>query len=104
MTRRVVVTGLGVISPLGNDYSSVVAGLQAGTSCVRAMPDWNGHGLKSPIAGPIVGISEKRDAAELSKKLEPGMSDAALYCSLAALEAIHDAGLGADDLETLRCG
>ncbi|MFQ5526820.1 MAG: beta-ketoacyl-[acyl-carrier-protein] synthase family protein [Thermoanaerobaculia bacterium] len=103
MTRRVVVTGLGVVSPLGTDYPTVVEALRAGTSGLRAMPEWSGRGLKSLVAG-AVDVEAKRKPARLSKKILPGMSDAALYCSLAALDAVADAGLEATELRDLRCG
>ncbi len=99
MRRRVAVTGLGLVSCLGNDYRTAISALERGESGVRAMPEWREHGLKSQIAGRIDGIEAKKQAARLPKKLLPGMSQAALYCCLAARDAVADAGLEAEHLQ-----
>ncbi len=103
MNRRVAVTGVGLISPLGNDYARVTASLRQGRSGVRAMPEWREHGLKSLVAGALADIEDKRQAARLPKKILPGMSDGALYCALAAQDAVADAGLGDRELQSSRC-
>ena len=92
-----------MISPLGNDYPSVAASLRQGRSGVRAMPEWREHGLKSLVAGALVDIESKTRSAKLPKKILPGMSDGALYCALAAGDAVADAGLGDSDLQNSRC-
>ncbi len=104
MSRRVAVTGLGIVSCLGHDYSLVVESLKNGRSGVRAMPDWTRYGLKSRVAGAIEDLEPKVQEAKLSKKMTPGMSDAALFCSLAAKDAVADAGLTERELEDLRTG
>lgn len=104
MKRRVVVTGLGVVSPLGNDYPTVVEKLRQGASGVRAMPEWSERGLKSLVAGDLPDLQAKKEAARIPKKLLPGMSDAGLYCSLAALDAGQDAAVEAAYLASMRCG
>ena len=104
MKHRVAVTGLGLVSCLGNDYRTAVEALKRGASGVRAMPAWRQHGLKSCIAGSIDGVDEKQRTARLPKKLVPGMSNAALYCCLAARDAVADAGLEAAALEDARTG
>lgn len=98
MKRRVAVTGLGLVSCLGHDYRSAVDALKRGTSGVRAMPDWQRLGLKSRVAGWIDGLDDKRQAARLPKKLAPAMSAGALYCCLAARDAVAGAGLAAEQL------
>jgi len=92
MKRRVVVTGVGIVSCLGHDYAPVIEALKKGQSGVRATPEWEGHGLKSLVAGTIEDLDEKKARIKISKKLTPGMSDSALYCSLAAKDAVDDAG------------
>jgi 3-oxoacyl-[acyl-carrier-protein] synthase-1 len=99
----VAVTGVGLISPLGNDYATVIESLQEGRSGVRAIPEWSEHGLKSLIAGAVVDIEAKKQAAKLPKKILPGMSDGALYCALAARDAVADAGLSESELRDPRC-
>lgn len=102
--RRVVITGLGIVSCLGNDYSTVLDALEAGRSGVRAMPEWDAHGLKSLVAGPVSDLEAKREAVPLPKKLLPAMSDSALFCSIAAKDAVADAGLSAADLARITTG
>ena len=98
MKRRVVVTGLGLVSCLGHDYANVRRALQLGASGVGAMPEWSEHGLKSLVAGRLDGLDEKKRDARLPKKLAPGMSQAALCCCLAARDAVADSGLADSDL------
>ncbi len=102
MSRRVVVTGLGVVSCLGHDFESVLAALEEGRSGVRAMPEWDGRGLKSLVAGTIENLDEKKATAKISKKLTPGMSDSALYCALAAKDAVEDGAWSESELENDR--
>ncbi|MGB5159549.1 MAG: beta-ketoacyl-[acyl-carrier-protein] synthase family protein [Thermoanaerobaculia bacterium] len=92
MRRRVAITGVGLVSCLGHDYEEVLKALSEGKSGVRAVPEWEGKGLKSLVAGMIDNLDEKKELAKLSKKLTPAMSDSALYCSLAARDAVAEAG------------
>jgi len=104
MPRRVAITGVGLVSCLGHDYEPVLESLREGRSGIRAVPEWEGKGLKSLVAGMIDNIAEKKEAAKLSKKLTPAMSDAALYCSLAARDAVDDAGLEQVELNSDKTG
>ncbi len=104
MKRRVAVTGLGLVSCLGHDLATVTDALKRGVSGVRGVAEWEEHGLTSRVAGRIDGLEEKRRDARLPKKLLPGMSDAALYCCLAARDAVADAGLGPEDFADARSG
>lgn len=101
MTRRVVVTGVGLVSCLGHDYETVLDAMQRGQSGVRQVPDeWLGKGLKSLVAGTIENLDDKQAQAGISKKLIPGMSDAARFCCIAANDAVLDAGWGEGELQT----
>ena len=51
--RRAVITGMGVVSCLGNDVETVVRSLREGTSGIRPMPVYREMGMKSQIAGQI---------------------------------------------------
>src|SRR6056297_3558960 len=51
--RRVVVTGLGIVSPIGNNAEEVVASLKAGKSGIEASPEMAEHGFRSQIAGTL---------------------------------------------------
>lgn len=103
--RKVVITGLGIISSLGNSYDTVVENLKAGRSGIREVPEWRELGLRSTIAGLIGDIGEKKKDAGIKKKHLNCMSDSALFCTLAAKDAIDDAGLDARVLgsETTGC-
>ena len=100
MRRRVAITGVGLVSCLGHDYEPVLEALRQGKSGVRAMPEWDRLGLKSLVAGVIENLEAKQENARLSKKLTPAMSDAALYCSLAAKDAVADAGWTEQQLQS----
>ena len=104
MKRRVAVTGLGIVSCLGHSYLDVIQRLRSGESGVRAVPEWSEFGIRSLVAGTLEGVDEKRRAAPISKELLLGMSDAALYCSLSALDAVADAGLTEKELQSIRVG
>ena len=100
--RRVAITGIGLISCLGHDYAQVVRALRNGVSGVRAMPEWESLGLKSRVAGAIVGIDTKLERAPLPKKLLLAMSEASKYCCIASLDAVRDSGLSEVDVQSER--
>jgi 3-oxoacyl-[acyl-carrier-protein] synthase-1 len=87
--RRVVVTGLGIISCLGNNKDTVLDSLSQGKSGISFQPEYQKLGFKSQIAGSIT-----LDPAELiDRKLHRFMGDAAAYAYLAMRQAITDASL-----------
>jgi 3-oxoacyl-[acyl-carrier-protein] synthase-1 len=102
--RRVAVTGVGIVSCLGHSYRDVVRRLRSGESGVRGVPEWSQYGIKSLVAGTLKDVQAKRRAAAIGKELLLGMSDAALYCSLSALDAVEDAGLTEKELQSIRVG
>lgn len=103
MRRRIVVTGVGLISCLGHSYESVLEALRQGRSGVRPAPaSWRGRGLKSLVVGTIENLDDKQRQAGLSKKLTPAMSGAALYCSIAARDAVSDAGWSPEEISDPR--
>ena len=58
--RRVVITGMGVVSPFGMGVEAMVAGLEAGQSRVQRMPGWEAYkGLKSLVGAPSEVVNEK---------------------------------------------
>ena len=98
--RRVVVTGMGIVSCLGDVADTVSRALQELKSGIRAIPDYAARGLRSQVAGaPQVGL----DAA-IDRKLRRFMGDAAAYAYLAMRAAIADAGLGRDEVSHPRTG
>jgi 3-oxoacyl-[acyl-carrier-protein] synthase I len=101
---RVVVTGLGIVSCLGHSYLDVIRRLRSGESGIRGVPEWSEFGVKSLVAGTLEDVEAKTQAAAIGKELLLGMSDAALYCALSALDAVEDAGLTQKELQSSRVG
>ncbi len=89
MTRRVVVTGLGIVSCLGNDAATVTSSLREGRSGIRLNPEQVEAGMRSHVAGiPSIDASEHID-----RKALRFMADAAAFTYIAMQQAIDDAGL-----------
>jgi 3-oxoacyl-[acyl-carrier-protein] synthase-1 len=98
--RRVVVTGMGLVSCLGNTLESVSTSLREGLSGIRAMPDYAELGLRSCVAGvPQIDLD-----AGIDRKLRRFMGDAAAYAYLAMRSAIAHAGLDEGQIRNLRTG
>ena len=98
--NRVVVTGLGIVSAIGNNADEVLASLKAGKSGITANADMVEHGFRSQIAGmPDIDIKEHVDKRTL-RFMGPG----AAYAHIAMQQAIADAGLTEDDVVNIRTG
>lgn len=98
--RRVVVTGLGIVSSIGNNVDEVLASLKAGTSGIVASPDMVEHGFRSQIAGML-----KLDVAEfIDKRTLRFMGAGAAYAHIAMSQAIADAGLTEAEIVNERTG
>jgi 3-oxoacyl-[acyl-carrier-protein] synthase-1 len=98
--RRVVITGLGVVSCLGNSGESVLDSLKSGRSGIRFNEKFKEMGLRSQVCGSVdIDISEHID-----RKVRRFMGDAAAYSYIAMQEAIRDAGLEAGDVSNPRTG
>jgi 3-oxoacyl-[acyl-carrier-protein] synthase-1 len=98
--RRVVITGLGIVSCLGNDKLAVLDALQAGRSGIRYREDYKELGFRSHVAGTI----DIDFTALIDRKQLRFMGDAAAYAYLAMQEAIADAGLSETDVSNVRAG
>ncbi|MEL6837768.1 MAG: beta-ketoacyl-ACP synthase I [Pseudomonadota bacterium] len=98
--RRVVVTGLGIVSPIGNNADEVIAALKAGKSGIVASPEMAEHGFRSQIAGTLkIDITEHVDKRTL-RFMGPG----AAYAHIAMQQAITDAGLDEATISNPRTG
>ncbi|MEP3332590.1 beta-ketoacyl-ACP synthase I [Sedimentitalea sp.] len=98
--RRVVVTGLGIVSSIGNNAAEVLAALRAGTSGIEASPEMAEHGFRSQVAGTL-----KIDPREhVDKRTLRFMGPGAAYAHIAMSEAIADSGLAEDDIVNPRTG
>jgi 3-oxoacyl-[acyl-carrier-protein] synthase-1 len=98
--RRVVISGLGVVSCLGNSQDEVVESLRAGRSGISFNESYAEMGLRSQISGSIdIDITEHID-----RKVRRFMGDAAAYSYIAMQQAIDDAGLDESDISNPRTG
>ena len=100
MTERVVITGAGIISCLGNDTAAVRDALHSGRSGIALRQDHIDAGMRSHIAGtPQIDLSEHID-----RKQWRFMGDAAGYAYLSLQQAIAQAGLTESEISHPRTG
>lgn len=101
MTRRVVITGMGVVSPLGNNADTVLDALKQGRSGIRHQASYQEAGLRSQVAGNIqdLDLESLIDRADLRF-----MADAGAYSHIAMQEAIKHAGLSEEQVSNPRTG
>lgn len=102
--HRVVISGVGIVSSLGHSYADVIRRLRNAESGVRSVPEWEQFGVRSLVAGMLDDVDVKRRAAPIKRELLMGMSDAAVYCALSAIDAVQDAGLKETELQSNRVG
>jgi 3-oxoacyl-[acyl-carrier-protein] synthase-1 len=98
--RRVVVTGLGIVSSIGNDRDAVMDSLKEGRSGISFAPDYAEHGFRSQIHGrPTLDPAEHVDKRQLRF-----MGEGAAWNYVAMEQAIADSGLEQDDISNPRTG
>ena len=98
--RRVVITGIGIVSPIGNNASEVEASLRAGKSGIVFAPEYAEHGFRSQVHGmPQIVLEDHIDKRNL-RFMGPG----AAYNFLAMEQAIADGGLEQTDVSNERTG
>jgi 3-oxoacyl-[acyl-carrier-protein] synthase I len=98
--RRVVITGLGIISSIGNNVTEVEASLRAGKSGIVFAPEYAEHGFRSQVHGmPQINLADHIDKRDL-RFMGPG----AAYNFLAMQQAIADAGLTEAEVSNERAG
>src|SRR5690625_3187078 len=98
--KRVVVTGMGIVSCLGNDTSSVLDALRNGRSGIKFQETYRDLGFRSHVAGSIdIDLKEHID-----RKVLRFMGDAAAFSYIAMEQAITDAGLDESLVSNERTG
>ena len=98
--KRVVVTGMGIVSSIGNNAQEVVASLREARSGITAADDYARMGFRSQVHGSL-----KIDLdATLDRRARRFMGDGAAYASIAMEQAIRDAGLEPDEVSHPRTG
>ena len=94
--RRVVITGAGIVSCIGNTLAEVTASLKQGQSGITFNESYAKHEFKSQVSGSI--DKSALDTSAIDRKLKRFFSDASLYAYVSALDAIKQSGLS---LETI---
>lgn len=98
--RRVVITGVGIISSIGNSAQEVTASLRESKSGISFAPDYAEHGFRCQVHGaPQIDLAEQIDKRQLRF-----MGDGAAYNFLAMQQAIADAGLSDNEVSNERTG
>ena len=98
--RRVVVTGIGIVSSLGNNANEVEASLKSSKSGISFQPEYEEHGLRSQIAGSInISVEELID-----RKLLRFMAKGHAYAWIAMQEAIADSQLEDNQISNFKTG
>ncbi len=98
--KRVVITGMGIVSSIGNNVEEVLASLKAGKSGITASEQFKEQGLRSQVWGDL-----KINPSELiDRKQMRFMGDAAAYAYLSMQQAIEDAGLPEELVSSDRTG
>lgn len=98
--RRVAITGLGVVSCLGNSSDAVVDSLKNGRSGIRANESFREMGLRSQVCGSV----DIDTSAYIDRKVLRFMGDAAAYSYIAMQQAIQDSGLAESHISNPRTG
>ncbi|MEI7614067.1 MAG: beta-ketoacyl synthase N-terminal-like domain-containing protein [Betaproteobacteria bacterium] len=98
--RRVVITGMGIVSCLGNDLQTVENALREGRSGIQYVPEYAALGLRSCVAG----VPDVEGEPPVDRKLRRFMGDAALYAYHAMRSALDDAALGEGLITSPRTG
>ncbi|HEY9200046.1 MAG TPA: beta-ketoacyl-ACP synthase I [Gammaproteobacteria bacterium] len=98
--KRVVITGLGIVSCLGNDKESVTESLREGRSGIKFQEEYKNVGMRSHVAGSVdIDLD-----AHIDRKVKRFMGDAAAYAYISMQQAIADAGLSEDMVSNPRSG
>ena len=99
--KRVVITGLGVVSPFGNGMPALMKGIEEGRSAVRRMEGWEQYiGLRSLVGAPV----EMRDEKRIPRQKRRSMGRMSIFAAQAADEALADAGISLTGEDLWRVG
>jgi 3-oxoacyl-[acyl-carrier-protein] synthase-1 len=96
--RRVLVTGMGIVSCIGNDLETVARALREGRCGITAAPEFIDAGLASQVAG----IPSLESLPPVKRPLRRFMPDPSLYAYHAATAALADSGLGESEITSER--
>jgi len=98
--KRVVITGFGIVSCLGNDKATVMESLKEGRSGIKFQEEYKEMGMRSHVAGSIdIDLD-----AHIDRKVKRFMGNAAAYAYISMQQAIEDSGLTDDMVSNTRTG
>ncbi len=98
--KRVVITGIGIVSCIGNNVEEVTESLKNGTSGIRFKEEYREMGMRSHVAGyPLIDLTEHID-----RKVKRFMGDAAAYAYVSMQQAVDDSGLTPEMVSNVRTG
>lgn len=99
--KRVVITGMGAVSPYGRGVAPLMEGLFSGRGAVRYAPELEGiQGLRTRVASKVTGV----DPMEIPRKHRRSMSDMSIFAVLACREALAQAGVATERISGGRLG
>ncbi|GAM73455.1 3-oxoacyl-(acyl-carrier-protein) synthase [Vibrio ishigakensis] len=98
--KRVVITGMGIVSSIGNNVEEVLESLKAGKSGIEASEQFKENGLRSQVWGSL----KINPAEHIDRKQMRFMGDAAAYAYLSMEQAIADSGLTPEQVSNERAG
>lgn len=101
--KRAVITGLGIVSSIGNNQQEVLASLKTGRSGIRFSEEFEKMGLRSHVWGNIQ-LTEEYIKQKIDRKILRFMSDCSIYAYLSMEEAISDAKLTQAQISNIRTG
>jgi 3-oxoacyl-[acyl-carrier-protein] synthase-1 len=100
MQHRVAITGMGVVSPLGNNVSEVLDALRNGRSGVEFVPERKERGLRSALLGTLKNFVPLK----FDREHERHLHDTSRVALTAAMQAVNDAGLTDEQVRNERTG
>ncbi len=99
--KRVVITGIGVVTPFGNGLPALMKGIMEGRSAVRRMEGWEQYqGLRSLVGAPV----ELRDEKRIPRQKRRSMGRMSIFAAQASDEAMADAGISLSAEDPWRVG
>ncbi|MBI1811650.1 MAG: beta-ketoacyl-[acyl-carrier-protein] synthase family protein [Nitrospirae bacterium] len=99
--KRVVITGMGSVSPFGNDVKALMDGIDHGRSAVRLMEGWDKYtGLRSHVAAP----AEIQNERKIPRNKRRFMGRMSIFSAQAAEQALADSGFSFSDIPQLKIG
>ncbi|KUJ75719.1 beta-ketoacyl-[acyl-carrier-protein] synthase I [Thiomicrospira sp. XS5] len=99
--KRVVITGIGIVSSLGNNKDEVTDSLKNGRSGIVFAPEYEENGMRSQVHGAVKGLDFKE---HIERKQLRFMGDAAAYSYIAMKQAVEDSGLTEEQVSNPRTG